>query len=123
MSQNKENKENIETFIFSCKISTNTLEYKCYKNEKEAYIESSNIDPNIYKSYFIILRKSIENLTSKGYEKIVQSVSIADWDDYLKDDKRWKIKSIVKYFNVDHYLIECNIEDAIGCISRGLGVL
>lgn len=114
--------DNIERFEFNCKLSKNCIEYKCYKKEKEAYIEYNNIDPDIYKSYFVILRKSIDNLIEKGYEKIVQTVNEDDWNNYLKNDKRWKIKNIIRYTDVNCYVIECSINDALSCISRGLGL-
>jgi len=114
------NNDNIERFDFRCKISRNSIEYKCYKKEKEAHIEYNNIDPEIYKSYFVILRMSIDDLTKRGYEKIVQTVTEDDWNNYLKNDKRWKVKKTVKYPNMNLYIIECGINDALGCISKGL---
>lgn len=113
---------NIERLDFHCNLSKNVIEYKCYKKEKEAHIEYNNIDPTLYKLYFVILRISIDNLTKKGYEKIVQSVMEEDWNNYLKNDKRWVIKYIIKYPNMNCYVIECGIGDALGCISRGLGL-
>ena len=113
---------NVEPLNFNCNISKNTIEYKCYKSEKEAHIEYSNIDPDIYKSYFILLRTSIDTLKSKGYEKIVQLVTEADWRNYLKNTK-WNIRN-EKYLpsNDKCYVIECNIDDALECISKGLGM-
>ena len=115
------NDDNIERFDFRCRVSKNVIEYKCYKKEKEAHIEYNNIDPKIYKSYFVILRTSIDNLSRKGYQKIVQTVTEDDWNNYLKNDNKWKIKNTIKRSDINLYIIECDINDAINCISKGLG--
>ena len=110
--------DNIEIFEFQCKLSKNYIEFKCYKNEHEAHMENTYIDAGLYKLYFVLLRKSIDELTNKGYNKIVQLVTTEDWNNYLKKDKRWKIKNK----NPPNYIIECNIDHALGCISKGLGL-
>jgi hypothetical protein len=111
---------NIERLDFKCEISDNMIEYKCYRKEREAHIEYSHIDEKVYKSYFVLLRTSIDALKKKGYEKVVQMVSEDDWTKYLKGDK-WKIKRTIKYRDINLHIIECDIDDAIGCITRGLG--
>ena len=111
---------NIENFTFKCKISDNCIEYKCYKNEGEANIEYNYIDTNIPKSYFVLLRVSIDSLKKKNYKKILQKVYVDDWNKYLKDDN-WKIRSSVQDNDINCHIIECDIDDALGCIARGLG--
>lgn len=117
-----DNQDNIKFFDYKCKVSKNTIEYKCYKMEKEAHMEYCFIDPNIYKSFFVVLRESIDSLKKKGYNKIVQSVSEDDWNNYLKNNNKWTIKNVVKYANNVMYVIECDIDNALECISKGLGL-
>lgn len=120
MSNDQEN--NIENFDYKCMISKNAIEYKCYKKEKEAHMEYYFIDQNIYKSFFLVLRTSIDALKKKGYTKIVQTVSEDDWNNFLKKDNKWNIKNTVQYPNAAFNVIECDINNALGCISRGLGL-
>ena len=113
-----------ESFNFKCKLSNNCLEYNCHKESKTACISYSNIDPNIPKLYFVILRVSIDALKEKGYEKVVQNVTQDDWNNYLSKSRckdKWKIKNTTKYDTIDLYTIECDIDDALACISSGLG--
>ena len=113
---------NIERFDFQCKISENMIEYKCYKKEKEAHFDFHKIDQTLYKSWFVLLRESINALKTKGYLKVVQAVTNDDWERFLKDDE-WKIKSTFTQNGITIHLIECNIDDAIYNIAKGLGAL
>ena len=113
--------ENIESFEFKCKLSKNVIEYKCYKNEKKAFMEYSFIDPKLPKSYLVLLRTSVDKLTLKGYKKIVQTVQEDEWHKFLKKDK-WQLVTKVKYPIGNCCIIECDINQALGCISRGLGL-
>jgi hypothetical protein len=119
-NQNNVVDANIENFDFKCDVSKNHIVYTCYKNTMEAFMEFSYIDPKIPKGYFAVLRKSIDALKAKGYTKLVQTVTKDDWDKYLKNDK-WKLKDTFTHPTGVCNIIECNIDDAIGCISRGLG--
>lgn len=121
-NMNNMNNMNIELLNFDCKLSNNSIRYKCYKVEKEAHIEYNNIDLNMYKPYFVLLRSSIDTLKGKGYNKIVQLVMETEWESYLKGDK-WKIRKEL-YVNDDKcYIIECAIDNALENISNGLGMV
>lgn len=114
-------KKNIECFEFKCQISKNVIEYKCYKTEKKAFMEYSYIDPKLPKSYMVLLRTSVDQLIFKGYQKIVQIVQEDEWHKFLKNDK-WQLVTKVKYPIGTCCIIECDITEALGCISRGLGL-
>lgn len=111
----------MECFEFKCKISKSIIEYKCYIEEKKAFMEYSYIDPKIPKSYMVLLRTSIDQLILKGYEKIVQTVLEDDWHKFLIKDK-WQLINQIKYPAGVCCVIECDINQALGCISRGLGI-
>jgi len=113
--------DNIERFDFRCKISENSIEYKCYKKEKEAHIDFHKIDQTLSKSWFVLLRESINALSSKGYQKVVQAVMEKDWEQFLKNDK-WTIKKTFTQNGIVIHIIECDISDAIINIAKGLGV-
>ena len=112
---------NFEDFSFQCKISQNCIEYKCNKITMEANIEYSNIDTKIPKAFFVLLRTSIDALKNKGYKYIGQLVTQDDWENFLKNDK-WTIINEIKYPTMTCCVIKCEIDDALGCISRGLGL-
>src|SRR5690348_16823718 len=104
-----------------CEISDSIIEYKCDKDKKDVYIEYNYIDPNIPKSYFVILRAFVDKLTNKGYKRIIQSVAKEEWEQFLQCDKKWKIVEKIENKICTVYVIECKIEDYLGCVARGLG--
>ncbi|AYV81274.1 MAG: hypothetical protein Harvfovirus24_10 [Harvfovirus sp.] len=112
---------NIECLEFACKISKNVVEYRCEKKEKRALMEYSFIDSKLPKSYLVLLRTSVDKLIEKKYEKIVQTVTEDDWENFLKKDK-WKLVAKMKSGALNCCIVECDIADALGCISRGLGL-
>lgn len=111
----------MQRFEYKCKLSKNVIEYECNDETKEAFFEYTEFDANLPKTYFVLLRSSIDALKNKGYKYIVQKVSQEDWRS-LSQDKRWKIKNVQLIENRLYYVIICDINDAIECISKGLGV-
>jgi len=113
--------ENIE---FRCNISENVIEYRCSKdiNKKDVFMEYTYLDPNLPKSFFVLLRTSINSLKSKGYTCVVQTVSKYDWDNFLKSNNKWKIRQTDIVGGREIVIIECKIEDAIESIAVGLGI-
>lgn len=113
--------ENIE---FRCDISENVIEYRCSKdgNNKDIFMEYTHLDPNLPKSFLVLLRTSINSLKLKGYTHLVQTVYKSDWDNFLKNNKKWKIRQTDIVGGIEIVIIECKIEDAIECIGSGLGI-
>lgn len=113
----------MEPLEFKCKLSKNYIEYKCNPNSQlnsDVFMEYYNIDHLKIKPFFVLLRTSIDALTKKGYKKIVQRVQMDDWNE-LKSNNKWKMRNIETLNNLVTVIIECNIEDALECISKGLG--
>lgn len=108
----------MEDLDYKCKLSNNRIQYICYKENGEAHMEETYIDERIPKLFMLVLRSSVEDLANKGYKKIVQTVPTSDWQQYLQKDK-WKLRKTLA--NPEFSIIECDLSEAIGCISRGLG--
>src|SRR5947207_10297532 len=70
---------NIEMLMFQCRLSRNVVEYRCFRKEKDAFMEFTNIDSNLPKSFCVLLRASIDSLKAKGYRRVVQLVPQTDW--------------------------------------------
>jgi len=118
MSENA-NIEIPEHLDFKCPVSKNVIEFRCFKKNRDAYMEYVNIDYDVPKAFFVILRQAIDKLKNLGYDRIVQTVLEEDWNNSLKHDK-WVIKHVDKGIQ-NLYVIQCNIDDALENISYGLG--
>lgn len=110
-----------EHLVYKCKLSDNVIEYKGFRGSGEAYMEYTHIDPRFYKAFFVVLRTSIDSLKGKGYQKLVQTVTEEDWQG-LQHDK-WRLRGkILHAGGLTVLAIECDLDDALECISRGLGL-
>ena len=112
--------DEFKSYEFKCDLSHNIIELRC-NIKKEAYMEYTNIDINLPKSFFVLLRTSIDFLKNNNFKNIIQTVSEKDWNNFLSLNKKWKIKSQQSYGCEIYLNIECSIDDALDCISKGLG--
>jgi hypothetical protein len=108
-------------YEFKCELSTNCIEFRCKKNY-DAFMEYTKFDQELPKSFFVLLRTSIDFLENNKYKKIVQTVSEDDWNNFLSKNDKWTIRSKMIYNMQNYFIIECKISDAIYCISSGLGL-
>jgi hypothetical protein len=104
--------------IFKCNISKNEIEYTCDIANKIVYFGETNIDPKLPKGFFLLLRTSIDEFIDKGYKRFVQTISPSEWETLLKKNEKWKL--IEKHS--EYYVIECDINDALFNISKGLEI-
>lgn|SRR5690606_26738338 len=106
------------TLRYDCDLSNNSIVFECCTKTKIALMDKATYDEKIPKMFFFVLRDSIEDLEKKGYTKICQKVSREEYDECLKDNKKWQII----YEDKTGMLIECNIEDSLECIAMGFSV-
>jgi hypothetical protein len=66
----------------------------------------------------VLLRESMEDLIKKNYKLYQQQLFKKEWEKYLSKDKKWRVLEDLE----NEILVECNIEDAVGCIARGYGI-
>jgi len=110
------------SYKFSFPISENYITITYYQNKYEAHMENTFIDPSNIKIFCIILRHTIDFLTEIGCKKLAQLVTQDDWDQILCYDK-WEINNIVNSIDsAIYYHIECDINDALFNIGKGLGL-
>ena len=110
-------------YEIKCDLSKNYIEYKC-NNQGDAFMEYTYIDPSLPKSFFGLLRSSVDFLKEKNITNIVQSVLEDDWNKFLVKNDKWKIRTKINVDNSEmkYVIIECKINDALNCISSGLGI-
>lgn len=90
--------------------------YKIDTKNKIAYMDYINYELSYIKLFIITLRNSIDDLKLNGIQKVVQYVSIDDWNNYLNKNN-WKL------INLDNIcMIECDIENVFYNIIQGLGI-
>lgn len=116
-----EDNEQFQSHEFKCDLSNSVIEYRCNK-EGDAFMEYTYINPQFSKSFFVLLRTSIEFLKNKKCKKIVQTVVEDDWNKFLSKNEKWKIRSKMTHNGNNFLVIECKIKNALYCISDGLGV-
>ena len=85
-------------------------------------MEYTNIDLSLSKSFFVLLRTSIDFLKINNYKNIIQTIRENDWNSFLSKNTKWRIRSKMEYTGINYIIIECEIDDALYCISNGLGV-
>jgi hypothetical protein len=105
---------------YKSKIGSNEIiiEYNIVNNE--AWMEYINYKPEYIKSFIILLEQSVKDLIERKIEKLVQTVKTSEWNEYLKSDESWKVKSEMKQQELT--VIECDIKEATVAILRGYGM-
>ncbi len=105
---------------FSCETTNYFIEYMIDDENKIASIEYVYCDYKNIKPYVFLLRTSIDALKKDGIKEIKQSVSIYDWNSFLKNKTSWEIIDQCK--DTGNYTIICNIDDSIKNIAIGIGL-
>jgi len=105
--------------LFNYAFSKNQIEILDYDNkifvdEKIALINNMNIDYEFPKIFFMVLKKTHEQLINLKYTKIVQHVSLEDWYNILNKTGKWRIIEI--NHKEKSALVMCDIKDLIDCI-------
>jgi len=104
--------------VFQCPFSKNRIELR-YDDESVLF-DHTYIDYEYCKSYFLLLKMGIDMSIKKGYKYFRQLVTIEDYNNYLKEDNRWNIKSTDIILKT--HIIECDLTNALECICKGLGL-
>ena len=94
------------------------IEFRVNK-EKDAYMEQVKYEPEHVKSFFIVLKNAISDLEKKGYKKIVQTVSLQEWIQFLSENKNWTVRNLNNMY--EYVNIEVPIENALESIVKGFG--
>lgn len=104
--------------IYQSKIGNVKIEYRI--KEDIAYMDYIEYEPEYVKIFIITLKDSIAELKLGGTKRIIQKVCTTDWNDYLKEEKRWKL--IENNIEFEYCIIECDIDNIFVCIIQGLGI-
>lgn len=104
--------------IFENKIGNVRIEYILDKISKNVILDFINYEPEYVKIFLFTLRNSIEVLIDENYNGFIQFVEYNDWNLYLKNDNL--LTCLSQENNICK--IYCDINNAIGCVSRGLGI-
>jgi len=104
---------------YESKIGNVYIGYNINK-ENEAYMEFINYDPEYVKIFLLTLKISIDDLKKNNVKKVLQKVTIKEWNEYLKNEKNWNLKELNN--NLEYCIIECDIENIFNCIIKGFGI-
>ena len=108
---------NENTKVFKFNFTDNYLKYIYFEKEKEVCLDICNIDYNNVKTFFILLKKSVDYFLENGYKTFLQYIPVDDFE--LLDKEKWKIR---KEFSKEKILyIECDLNSAILNIAHALG--
>lgn len=101
---------------YTCPLSKNLIEFHIENNiATTGYmtLENKNV-----KLFFLLLQKSVSELKLANIIKVRQYVSVTDWHDFLKENNKWSLLES----NSETCTIECHIDNALYCISKGFGL-
>jgi len=104
----------MQVITYNCPISNNTIEYKYVSCEPTTlYLNIVKIDYKFSKLFFELLRKSIDELKEKKFNKVVQIVSLADFE-LFKTYHSVTLKKSNELFAI----IECDIDNILDCFNH-----
>lgn len=108
----------MESRVFNNEFGNIRIEYILDKLSKNVIMIDIQYNDKYIKLFLLTLRDSIDTLIDENYKGFIQYVPKEDWENYLKKDKNWI------FLSEDDNIckIYCNIDKAIECISRGLGI-
>lgn len=87
-------------------------------NGEFCWINNYNLDSKNVKRFVILLKHTIGKAKNFKCTKFKQVVNGYEWENFLKEDKRWKV---INQVNNNVFEISCSIDDAPICIMCGFG--
>ncbi len=102
---------------FKYKFSNNCFKFKLIEDKNEVWMNDINIDFENPKIFFLLLKNAIDKFTSNGYKIFVQTILKEDWEIIKNLD--WEIRE--NKSNTPIMIIECDINNALINIAKGLG--
>ncbi len=107
--------------VYNCPVTKYSIEYIIDTDLNNATLNTILCDYMHIKAFMSLMRISIDKLIKKNIKTISQSVSIEEWEMYLKNKTTWEIKKYDK--NNGIYDIDCNIDDFLSNYGIGVGIL
>jgi len=107
--------------VYNCPFTKYSIEYIIDTDLNKAILNTILCDYVHIKAFLSLIRISIDKLTIINIKTIGQSVSIEEWELYLKNKTTWKIKNFDKENGI--YDIECSIDDFLSNYGIGIGIL
>jgi len=106
-------------FIFSNNNDQNVIAIE--KCDNLMWIISANIDDRSVETkqkYLKMIHSSFSHMKNVGCEKLLQNVTMSDWQNLLSKNKEWKIKNINTHENI--VSVECDINVAHELVIDGM---
>ena len=102
---------------------------ECIQEDKYIMFVDHIYDTEYLNIYFILLRDMITKFTDMKCTTFIQIVHINDYNECLASDDHWTLidtlpACLEQYLVNDDNIryIQCNLDDAMNCICRGLGL-
>ena len=105
-----------QTKKFICPLTRYYIEFTI--NETTAELSNISCDFKNMKAFLLLIRNSIDGLTSLKIEYIVQQVAMSEWESFLKDKTTW---SIICKTN-DIVVLKCKTDDFLTNFGIGIGL-
>jgi hypothetical protein len=102
-------------YFFESDKSDNFLEL-VHDDKNNVWIEKHYVDGNSYESileFCKMVADAFESMIEKGAEHYNQYTNKIEWENNLNKDDRW---DLIQQFDNNVVLIQCDINDAAGCI-------
>ncbi|AYV77299.1 MAG: hypothetical protein Barrevirus31_2 [Barrevirus sp.] len=115
---------NLTREIYDCPITKYKVEYIINENkgtkEKVALFNTVVTDYKNMKAFLSLIRSSIDQLKEKNIQYICQTVTIKEFNEFLKDKTSWQV--ITSSEKEEICMIKCPIDDFLENYGVGLGL-
>jgi hypothetical protein len=88
--------------------------------DENAYMSTIHTDFKNMNSFVNILRLSYEELKKRNIKYVIQTVTLDDWENILKNVTTWTIVSHDNKYEL--YDVRCDIDDFLFNIGKSLGL-
>ena len=103
--------------VFKYDFSKNYISFDPQEDTLELWMDEIIIDYEYPKIFIALLKSAFDKFSNIGYKKVIQHIPKEDWE--LVKDLKWLKKT---YTCSSIITIECNIEDALENIIKGIGI-
>jgi hypothetical protein len=110
-----------DVLVFKQNIGDQEIYIEYIIKNDEALMERSYFPPEYIKAYIFLLNKSILDLEQKNIKKLVQRITVEDWDTNIKFIDIWKQKKYLYNEQEDTVVIYCDIQNAMNAILKAFG--
>jgi hypothetical protein len=103
--------------LFKDPCTKNFIHFIVSGNNKECQIIDYYVDENNSKIFIILMKNSFEQMKKSGCEKLIQTITVSDYDMLYKNDT--DVEFVVISRDDSYITISCDIDYAPTHIAKG----